>query len=633
MQQRKIKTPTLYREFLLTRDKVDPDTRTVPISFSSEAEVERFWGVEILDHDPKSVRLGRLVDGGPLLVDHNMRDQIGVVEDASIETDRVGRAVVRFGKSARAEEIYQDVLDGIRSKVSVGYQIHRMVLDSKEGEREIYRATDWEPLELSIVSIPADSSVGVGRAAETEHETIIEERAMPKENENGSAAEGAPINSKPAEVSAERIREIENQTRQKELSRISDLEKIGAAYAKFGADAFAREAIAAGHSVEWLNARILKEINDKAPVPTAEVGMSDSEARQFSFVRALHALANPTNKEAQRAAGFEYEASAAAQKTMGKESRGIMVPWDVMKAARRDLTTSIGSGTSKAGYTVATDLLSGNFIDVLRAQMIMPALGATMLTGLNGNIAIPRKTAGATMYWVAENSAPTEGTMTFDQVTMTPKTAAAFVDFSRKLLIQSSLDVEAMVRNDLATSIAIGVDNAAINGSGSGNEPRGVLATSGIGSVSIGTNGGAPTWAVIVNLMKEVGIDNALTGSLSYLTNMACKAKLMQTVKVGSTDSRMLLDAPYNELAGYPVRFSNQVPSNLSKGASGAVLSALLFGNWSDLLIGQWGSLDLMTDPYTGSSAGTVRVTSFLDIDVAVRHPESFAECNEITTT
>src|SRR3990172_4009886 len=159
---RYVETGVAYREGRILFDtekggvRADGEARTVEVAFSSETPLERYWGTEILDHDPKSVMLERIGDGrGPLLRDHSTREQIGVIERASIDPDRVGRATVRFGKSPRAEEEFQDVLDGIRSQVSVGYRIHEMRLESVEKDREVYRATRWEPLEISTVAIAA----------------------------------------------------------------------------------------------------------------------------------------------------------------------------------------------------------------------------------------------------------------------------------------------------------------------------------------------------------------------------------------------------------------------------------------------------------------------------------------------
>ena len=282
---------------------------------------------------------------------------------------------------------------------------------------------------------------------------------------------------------------------------------------------------------------------------------------------------------------------------------------------------------------VATDLLASNFIDLLRNRMVLQAAGATMLTGLVGNIAIPRQTGGATAYWVAENNSPTESQQAVDQVPMTPKTVGAYTDIARKLIMQSSVDVEAFVRRDLSTVQALAIDLAGLHGTGASNQPTGVAITSGIGSVVGGSDGAAPTWANIVSLETEVAQDNADLGSLGYITNAKVRGKLKSTNNVANT-AEMVWDArfPDTPLNGYRAPVSNQVRSDISKG-NGTNLSAIFFGNWSDLLIGMWGALDILVDPYTGSTAGTVRVVALQDVDIAVRHAESFAAMLDAVTS
>jgi len=622
---RKIKTGVLHRSHTISREHINEKERTVELSFSSETPVKRWFGEEVLDHSPSSIRLGRMQDGGPILVDHNPSDHVGTVVDVSISSDRRGRLVARFGRSDRANEIFTDIVDEIRKHVSVGYAIHRMQLEESSDDGDVFRATDWEPLEVSIVSVPADMTVGVGRSEGCEYETTIEgEKIMPD-----------PIKKEPVQEPVQRsapepkinVQAIEDKARADYLTGVRDLEAIGNTYSDIGGVELARRCISEGKGVDDLNAMLLAETK-RTPVPSAEIGLSKKEVKNFSFVRLINSLANPGDKRAQESAAFEMEVSAATEKQTGRNAQGMLVPMDVM-ISKRDLTTATGD-TAKAGYTVATDLVAGSFIDVLRNAMVLDQAGATVLTGLQGNVAIPRKTAGATAYWVAEGIAPTEGNAVFDQVTLSPNSLAANQDYTRKLLVQSSMDIESMVRNDLAMSLAVELDRVGINGSGSGAEPTGILNTSGVGSVTLATNGGAPTWAMVVNLMKEVGIDNAIMGSLGYIANYATVGTLLQTPKVASTDSVMIMNM-IETLLGYPVFKTNNAPSNLSKG-TGSNLSAMLFGNFSDLLIGLWGSLDIIADPYTQSKAGIVQVTAITEADLGVRHAESFAECNEIIT-
>lgn len=603
----------VQRAFVVDRSRVDTEARTVELAFSSEEPYERWWGREILDNTPGAVRLGRLSGGkGPLLMDHDTRDQVGVVESVRIDADRVGRAVVRFGKSARAQEVWQDVQDGIRGNVSVGYAIHKaQLIETSDTGQDTYRVTDWEPLEVSIVSVPADATVGIGRSTADGGDNPIQtlfakEQTMPEENKPAPAA---PIDHAAIERAA-----IER-AHQDATKRAADIIAIGEMFAAHGGEKRAAEALRAGKTVDQFRADMLQFMATK-PVPTADVGLTDKEARQYSFLRAINAQANPGDRAAQEAAAFERECSEAVAGKLGRAARGLYVPTEVQ---RRDLTVSPATA---GGHTVATNLLAASFIDLLRNKLSVTQMGAQFLSGLVGNIAIPRQTGGAAAYWVAESGAPTESGATFDQVTMTPKTVGAFSDISRKLLIQSSMDVEGFVRNDLATVMALAIDSAALNGTGASNQPRGVLQTSGIGSVAGGTNGAAPTWGNIVDLETQISIANADAGNLGYLTNAKVRGKLKTTSKVSGQNGFVWEGG---ELNGYRAAVSNQVPSNLTKGSASGTCSAIVFGNWSDLIIGQWGTLDLMVDPYTGSTSGTVRVVALQDVDVAVRHAESFA--------
>jgi HK97 family phage major capsid protein len=234
-------------------------------------------------------------------------------------------------------------------------------------------------------------------------------------------------------------------------------------------------------------------------------------------------------------------------------------------------------------------------------------------------------------YHCGVSGAPSETNATVRQIAMSPKAVASYMDLSRKLILQASPDIETIFRNDMVQQVASAIDTVGINGGGS-NEPTGILQTSGIGSVAIGTNGGAPTWASVINNIKEVAIDNALGGALAYLTNSQVVGKMRQTVRVGSTDSRFLMDER-DTMMGYRVAQTSNVPSNLTKGSTSGTCSAMIFGNFNDLIIGQWSATDVLVDPYSGSNSGTVRIVVFHDVDIAVRHAESFSSTQDYTTT
>ncbi len=606
----------------------DDNPELFELSFSSEYPVERYFGVEILDHQPSSVRLDRLKTTGSVLINHKMDMLVGRVESAKIDAAR-GKATVSFSPSAFAQEKKAEVMAGFWRNVSVSYIIHKIVLESSENDQDTYRVIDWEPVEISLVSVPADPQVGVGRAISSSVKINIpkEERNMEKCTKCGAVlvdgkcpecARAQAIENARAqggEAEGVRVRGILDLAKKDENKRFMDV---------------ALRYIENSRSLEEFTIALaeLQRLKLDPVVVSPAIGLTEREIKQFSFIRAINAML-PGGKRDQ--AGFEFECSEAVSKQLRRTPQGVFVPFEVMQ---RDLT----KGTNNAGgYTVGTTLLAGSFIEMLRNKMMIRALGARVLSGLVGDIAIPSQTGGATAYWVTEGNAPTESQQTIGQVAMTPKTVGAFTDMTRKLLLQSSIDVEAFVRMDLSKVLALAIDLAAINGSSSSNQPVGILNTSGIGSVVGGTNGLAPAWSHIVALETAVADSNADVGALAYLTNAKVRGKLKQTQKVATYGNDFIWENT-NEpgvgmVNGYRAAVSNQVPSTLDKGTSTGVCSAIIFGNFDDIVIGEWGAVDLLVDPYTGGAAGTVRVRILEDVDVAIRHAASFAAMVDALTT
>ena len=595
----KKKDKRLSRENMETRGiafdgkVIDEDNRTVRIAVSSEEPVERSFGNEILDHSERSIDLSFAKSGRmPLLLDHDPRQQIGVVEDVNLDgSARRLRATVRFGRNGLAKEVFDDVVDGIRSNISVGYHVN----DMERQDADSYRVKSWLPMEVSVVSIPADRTVGVGRAAEKPPakpitETLIrEETIMSEENKIDIDA-----------VKAEATRAAAKDTA--EMYRLA---------AKHNKRDLADKAVSEGRSLAEFRGELLDVIGN-APLDTPnEIGLAPKEARQFSLLRAIRAHANPTDRSAQKAAAFELEAAAAASDAMGVEAQGIMIPADVLRSWKvRDMNT-----TDDAGI-IADDFRGGDFIDVLRNASSVMQAGATMLTGLSGNVKIPKKTAASSAGWISsEGGASAESEPTVGQVTMSPKVLGAHTDITRLMMQQSSLDVEALVRNDLTASIALAIDLGALAGSGASGQPTGVQNTSGINTP---TNFAAanPTFAEVVAMETAVAEDNALQGNLAYILPASMYGALKTTAK--DAGSGQFVVAPDGSMNGYNAIVSNQVTAG-----------DLYFGNFADLLIGMYGGLDIVVDPYTASSSGTVRIVALQTVDVAVRHAVSFAFNND----
>lgn len=381
--------------------------------------------------------------------------------------------------------------------------------------------------------------------------------------------------------------------------------EIVALGARHNVSDLAQKALAEGKSIDQFRGEVLEVIGNK-PLENKEIGLSKKERQEYSVVRAIRALSNPTDRAAQEAARFELEASAAAARAYGTTAQGVMVPAEVLgNWGKRDLNTSDDN------EIVATNLMAGDFIDVLRNASSVMQAGARMMPGLVGNVAIPKKTAASSGGWIStEGGAASESEPTFGTVSLTPKTVGAFSDMTRQLILQSTPSIEALVRDDLTQALALAIDAGALKGTGLSGQPTGIYATSGINTDSFA--GATPTWAEIVGLETLVAEDNALLGNLSYIAPAGLYGTLKTTAK--ATNQAIFAVDPDGSMNGYRTIVSNQ-----------ATAGYLLFGNFSDCLIGMWGGLDLTVDPYTSSNTGTVRVVALQSVDVAVRHAVSFA--------
>lgn len=436
-----------------------------------------------------------------------------------------------------------------------------------------------------------------------------------------------------------RIDEATGTARRAEQNRIREINAYVKAWPQVDLTGEAEKAVSDGTSIEDFRAVVFKKLDQSKvvkPVETSgDLGMSDKEAKRFSVVRAIRALAargTPDEGRMMADAAFEFDCSREFAKKVKREAKGFFVPPEVLA---RDLNVTTDSA---GGYVVATNLLAGSFIELLRNRLVCRQAGATVLTGLVGDVAIPKQTAAATAYWLAESGAPTESQQTFGQLALAPKTIGAYTDLSRKLLIQSSIDIENFVRMDLAMVLALGIDLACLHGTGQNNQPSGIAITDGIGSVACGTNGGAPTWDDVVGLETEVATDNADVGTIAYITNAKVRGKLKRTFTNATYGEKPIWmggpgAAGIGEVNGYPAYVSNQVSSALTKGSTSGTCSAVFFGNWRDLVIGFWSGIDILVDPYSLSTTGSVRVTAFQDLDIGVRNAVSFAAILDAITT
>ncbi len=625
-----LKTGEMRQRTLALRansSSVDTGNRVARMSFSSEEPVDMWYGTEILSHAPGAMRQGKRQASMPLLFNHNRDDLLGIVESVELGTDRRGYAQVRFGTDELGAWALQQVADGVLVNVSFLYRVFDY--DEDEGSDTII-ATDWEPYEISLVTVPADASVGVGRSLSITKGRYTMSNMQDDTNLSRGQRRRARITAEDQQLaeSVERSRCVE----------------IAAMCRHHGGTALADTLISEGYSIDEARGAVLEEMirrNRPSPIPMGpEIGMNSSEAGQFSIVRAINAVLSGDWQKA----GLERAASRAIAQSLGRDPAmgAFFVPMEVLSRSSPYQVGAPGTG----GAIVATNLLPESFIEVLRAKTRILELGATILPGLVGNVDIPRRSSAATAYWVAESGPLTEMEGAFDKISLTPKTVGALNKMSRNMLLQSTPDIEMLIRADLAAILAQAIDRAAISGNGSGNQPVGILNTNGLGSVVGGTNGASLTFDHMISLHATVMKANADRGSLAYLVNPATIEWLS---KVKATTGQYLWprnSAAQNftgagavqrataggnvgdfDLFGFPIAGTNLVPSNLTKGSSSGICSAVIFGNFNDIIIGQWGALEIIANPFdsTGFTTGDVMIRAMQTIDIGIRQGASFA--------
>ncbi len=606
----------LMRGMAFTREAINVEARTVELAFASETPYERWWGVEILDCAPKAMRLQRIKSGAPLLCDHNTRDQIGVIESVQIGADKVARAVVRFGRSARAEEWFQDVVDGIRSSVSVGYEIHSAKLVETKDGVDTYRVDDWEPYEVSIVSVPADTSVGVGRAAGEESPVLpLNTPANTQRSKESPVMQTAPeVN--PAPVAAPAIQSQDYAAREAAQRKINtELLALGDVHERFNGRQLAREAIERGDTnTETLRSHIMNAMTaaQKGTTPAANLDLSRGEAQRFSVMKAIRAMVDKDWS----GAGFERECHQAILQRTGLQAAvhgGFYMPVDIQ---RRDLTVATPTA---GGNLVATNLQPQSFIDLLRARSVCAELGMTMLTGLVGNVTIPKLTGAATAYWLAnEASTITESQQTFGQLALSPKSLGAYTEISRNLMMQSTPAVEALVMEDFAKVMALAIDLAVLEGSGSSGQPTGISLTAGIGSVS----GSSLGLAGITEFQTDLATGNALTPSCGLVTTPSVAGLLLQRPRISSTDSVTLWRGSVVEgtVEGYRGRTTTQITA-----------ATATFGDFAQAVLAEWGMLEIALNPFASFTAAISGIRAIQSVDVGIRQAAAFSRSTSIT--
>ena len=593
------------REISFEAETVDPDKRVVALSFSSELPVLRGSFFEVLSHDPADVDLSRLNDAHPLLLSHDPEKQIGVVERASVGEDKKGRATVRFSKSQLGTEIWNDVKDGIRRLVSVGYhRIKELATETRDGVEFVRFA--WQPYEVSIVSVPADASVGVGRADETKPATVPEKDCkIMSENKIEAVKETAPDN------------------RANEINSIAGLldGKMD------GVKELAARAICQNQTVAEFREELKKNMPEPKVLRAPRLDVSDKEFKHYSLARAL------TGAGDGKLSGFELEMHDELNKSMPAKGN-LLIPHAML--CKRD---AVVHTATLGGNIKGTDLLDDQFIELLRNKALALQLGARVISGLQRDIAIPRQTTASTVYWATEGATSTETNINFDQVALAPKGATAWLQYSKNLLVQGTPGIDGLVRDDFVRQIALAIDSAILYGATGG--PTGIYATSGVGLTTVSTNGGSfltmgPTaYAHMISLEQLCAVGNAEVSSMAYVTNPQVRGQLKRCDISAATNTGRFVwtDSGTPGLGmvnGWNAHVTNQVAADRTVG-SGETCSSVIFGDFSQIIYASWGSgIDVLVDPYVNAATRLVNVYATQFCDAGIRHPAAFAVCKGI---
>ena len=358
-----------------------------------------------------------------------------------------------------------------------------------------------------------------------------------------------------------------------------------------------------------------------APVVDAEQREKDQIMKRYSFHKAIRSQLPGNSLD-----GVELEVhqeTVKRAKEAGVSITGIAIPLDAGKRnaeKRADGQTVTQDSGGYGANLVATELQ--NPIEYLRPKPVLESLGARFITGLQGDLKFPVNDGGISATWEGEVATVGPTKNAFSSKSMSPNRLAVTALISLQNLMQSSIDLEMFTIDDIRLAIANAIDSAGINGSGSSNQPEGILNASGTNSVVGGTNGAVPTWANIVDMESKVYIANANAAKMNYLINPATKGVLKQTKhSAGDLNYLMAID---NTINGYNASISNLVPGNLTKGTSSGVCQAGIFGDFSQLIIGQWGFMDLSVDDKSQKKNGYIGIDVNTFVDVLVRQPKAF---------
>jgi len=676
----------LRREATIEMDGEGAD-RKFKMSISSDTPYKRYdWYAdeeywEVLGHGPGEMDDARLKAGLPILFNHDRDEQIALANSFSNDGYRCTVFDMAWSEGGFATEKKKDIDSGVLKFTSVGYQLmdDGECIGAKDG-LPIYKFK-WAPYEASVVTIPADYSVGVGRSRSKPDDSELREIHIRQQNaiDEQTKSDKSKKSTMKLTPGARRFFEAEKggksgaTTEGEVVVEVDVVSERKNAIADFKARCKKINDFVAGLKAQpkWYEKALAiaeKHCSDEAdyskfheevlmahpharaidtPNPEATIGMSRRERGRFSIRKAIYEIAMQNRGEGKGLTGIEKEAIEAAHKQYaGKDSRefsGLCIPDDIL-TARFDEDRDIGSremqeigrqvaqmrtlmatNFSAGGALIGTDLLAGSFIDILRNAVLIGQgpLSITELGGLVGNVAIPKQTGTITVYWLPEGGSVTEADQAFAQLFLTPHRMVANTAYTKQLLAQASLSIEAFVRSDTAMAMAVEEDRVTILGTGLNGEPLGIFNTTGV--LSNVTFGGSAVFADFVNL--EYGLENAnvRNGQMAIITSPLTKSYLKQTLQIASPAFPIYLWMPakgeFPNINGVMAGIVNEYPAYHTKNVT---TNQVCQGVFSNIFKARWAGFDVVVDPYTGAKTETISLTTTQWLDVGLRYPQSF---------
>jgi HK97 family phage major capsid protein len=609
------RTGTQLRHFEFDVEGRAAGDESIPVVISSDAIVDVSDGPEILVHAPDAIDLRRAPL--PIIATHRGGQvNIGIIDNLTISDGKL-RGTAQFGSREEAAGYKADVLNRIIRSVSVGYARIKAHVRS-DG---VMVTTRWMPSHTALVAEPADINAGFFRSLESVPAFELDSVSPPPQGtskRSNTMPEVQVQENAPAGASAESVAvqltalEMENKRKAAivNLCRANKLdERIERRWIESGADM---------HEVSEGILAVLAERGKDDSTSLASLGLTRKETQRYSLMNALRASQNKSWIKA----GLELECNKAISERLHKLPRAetsFFVPLDILMADRGQQRDMTSAGASGSQYLVGTENQPGSFIDLLRNTSVGLRMGVTRLSGLVGNVTIPKMTAGNTAYWLSdENTQITESQPTIGQLALAPKNVAALTELSHQLMQQSSPDAESLVLNSIARDIGLAVDVGILRGSGASGQPTGIATTGSIGAFT-GTSLAA---AALLDAQADVATANALLPGCGFVTTPVVAGLLMARPELPTTGTTRMWKG--NMQMGSIFDFPAMSSAQMSAGT-------MLFGWWPSVVLAEWGVLELMTNPFSDFTRGLTAVRGWYTCDVGVRYPGAWSYASSIT--